>query len=137
MSAVDLAIPRLKVDEGFRAMPYTDTVGKLTVGYGCNLTAGLTEHAAEALLVAQSDELHLALSVYGWYEALDETRQSVCLEIAFNVGLHGLVAGFPRMIAALERHDFVSAATECHVQDPRLAGRYAKLAQILLTGMTQ
>ncbi len=134
MSAVDLALPRLKIEEGFRAKPYEDTRGFLTIGYGANLDAGLSEHAAEALLTAQADEMHLALLSYAWYEALDEARQSICLDIAFNAGLHGLVSGFPRMIAALARHDFASAATECHVQNPELAGRYQRLAQMLLIG---
>jgi len=137
MSAADLAIPRLKVEEGFRAFPYTDSVGKSTVGYGCNLQAGLTQHAAEALLVAQVDEMHSALSVYGWYENLDEARQSVCLDIAFNAGLHGLVAGFPNMIAAIERQDWARAAAECHVQNPQLAGRYEQLAKLLLGGSSE
>lgn len=135
MSAVDLALPRLKVEEGFRAKPYRDTRGFLTVGYGCNLDAGLTEHAATGLLMAQADEMHLALCAYHWYEALDEARQSVCLDIAFNSGLHGLI-GFHNMIDALGRKDWAAAAHECHVQNPELAGRYEKLAHILLTGRT-
>lgn len=135
MNAVDVAISRLKVDEGFRAKPYRDTNRMLTIGYGCNLEAGLTPHAAEALLTAQADELHTALAVYCWYEALDEVRQSVCLEIAFNTGLHGLQS-FPRMIDALRQQDWATAAQECSVSDPRLAARYAKLAQLLLIGAT-
>lgn len=133
MSAVDLALPRLKAEEGFRAKPYRDTRGFLTVGYGCNLDAGLTEHAAEGLLMAQADEMHSALCAYHWYEGLDEARQSVCLDIAFNSGLHGLLA-FHNMINALERKDWATAAAECKVTNPELAGRYDNLAQILLTG---
>lgn len=133
MSAVDLALPRLKTEEGFRAKPYQDTRGFLTIGYGCNLDVGLTEHAAEALLIAQADELHLVLCTYSWYERLDELRQSVCLDIAVNAGLHGLL-DFPHMIAALAKGDWATAAAECKVTNPELAGRYAALAQLLLTG---
>jgi lysozyme len=134
VSAVDLAIPRLKVAEGFRSRVYTDTEGHKTIGYGCNLDAGLTQSAAEALLVAQADELHSAISAYGWYATLDPVRQSVCLEIAFNAGLSGLVSGFPRMIAAIGSQDWTTAAAECHVVNPELASRYAALAQLMLTG---
>ncbi len=34
---------RLKLDEGFRSQPYLDTKGKVTIGYGDNLSAkGIT-----------------------------------------------------------------------------------------------
>ncbi len=135
MSAVDVALPRLKIEEGFRPKAYKDTRGFLTIGYGFNIDGGITQHAAEALLTAQADEMHVALSAFAWYEALDEVRQSVCLDMAFNLGLHGLIAGYPKMIAAIERHDFVSAATECHVSNPELSGRYQRLATLLLTGI--
>lgn len=68
-----------------------------------------------------------------WYAKLDPVRRSVCLDIAYNEGVHGLL-NFPHMIAALSRQDWPSAATECHVEDPKLAGRYAALAQLLLIG---
>jgi lysozyme len=135
VNAVDLAIPRLKLDEGFRAHIYADTEGHPTIGYGVNLDAGLTPHAAEALLVAQCDELHMQLAELDWYEVLDPVRQSVCLEIAFNGGLHGLIAGFPQMIAYLEAKDWANAAAQCHVKNPELASRYTALAHLLLTGV--
>lgn len=133
MSAIDLALPRLKIDEGFRAKAYRDTNGFLTIGYGLNIDAGVSERVATGALVAQTQELQETLSGYSWYAALDEARQSVCLEIAFNQGLHGLLH-YPRMIAALAQQNWVSAANECSVQDPKLKERYDRLAQILRTG---
>jgi lysozyme len=133
MSAVDLALPRLRIEEGFRALPYHDVVGKWTVGYGCNLDAGLSERAAAALLIVQAEERHDFLLQLPWYAALNEVRQSVCLDISFNAGIAGLLK-FGRMIAALEVQDWSRAAQECHAVNPELAGRYAALAQLLLTG---
>ena len=133
MSAVDLALPRLQLEEGFRALPYKDTQGHLTVGYGCNLDAGLSRTAASALLGAQAGETHQSLLKFDWYATLDDVRQSACLDIAFNEGIGGLLH-FPHMISALAAHDWETAANECKVQDPLLANRYAALAQILLTG---
>jgi len=133
VNAVDLALPRLKNEEGFRATKYTDTQGHTTIGYGFNIDAGITQYAAAALLNAQAAERHNALLAYSWYSGLDPVRQSVCLDIAFNGGLHGLLE-FPHMIAALCRQDWASAAAECKVTNPELAGRYEKLAQLLLTG---
>lgn len=134
MSAVDVAVPRLQVEEGFRSLPYTDTEGHTTIGYGFNVDAGISKITASALLRAQATELHQQLLQLPWYAALDDVRQSACLDIAFNSGLHGLL-GFPSMIAALQRQDWASAQTECHVQNPELSGRYEKLGLILLTGM--
>jgi lysozyme len=133
VNAVDLALPRLKTEEGFRATKYTDTRGHLTIGYGFDVDAGISQYAASALLTAQATERHESLAVYAWYAGLDPVRQSVCLDIAFNGGLHGLLE-FPHMIAALAKGDWVTAAAECKVTNPELAGRYAALAQLLLTG---
>ncbi len=134
MSAVDVALPRLRQEEGFRATLYVDTEGHKTIGYGLNIDAGVSQRVAAAALQAQLEEIHEALSQYPWYAPLDPVRQSVLLDMAFNNGLAGLLH-FPHMLAAISRQDWPSAATECHVQNPELAGRYQKLAQLLLTGM--
>lgn len=133
MNAIDSVLPRLKTEEGFRSHIYTDTEGHPTIGYGLNLDAGISQRVAAAALVEQLQELHEMLSRYSWYAALDPARQGVCLDIAFNSGLHGLLA-FPNMIAALGRQDWVTAQSECHVQNPELQERYNVLAKILLTG---
>lgn len=130
MTAVDLALPRLKTEEGFRGHIYTDTQGHPTIGFGCNLDAGISQFAAAALLTAQASERHDALLKFPWYAALDPVRQSACLDIDFNANL----LHFPHMIAALAKADWVTAAAECKVTNPELAGRYATLAQLLLTG---
>lgn len=133
MSAVDLALPRLQNEEGFRALPYRDTNGKLTIGYGFCIDAGISHRAALALLVEQATEAHEQLLQLSWYATLDPVRQSVCLDIDFNEGEGGLLK-FPSMIHYLSAGDWPNAATECHVSDPKLAGRYAALAQLILTG---
>lgn len=135
MSAIDSVLPRLKTEEGFRSRVYRDTEGHQTIGYGFNVDAGVTPRAAAALLQAQLEELHETLSTYPWYAGLDPARQGVCLDIAFNDGLHGLLA-FPHMISALAKQDLQTASAECRVTNPELAGRYDVLAHILLTGAT-
>lgn len=134
MTAIDSALPRLKTEEGFRSRVYRDTEGHATIGYGFNLDAGISQRAAAALLQEQLEELHETLSTYTWYSGLDPVRQGVCLDIAFNDGLHGLL-GFPKMIAALAEKNWLTAQSECHVQNPELKERYDELATILLTGV--
>lgn len=134
MNSVELVQPRLQSEEGFRARAYRDTQGHVTIGYGFNVDAGISQYAASALLAAQVSELQNSLSAYGWYNALDPVRQSVCLDIAFNGGIDGLLH-YPHMIAALAKGDWVTAAAECNVQQPELQSRYAKLQQMILTGV--
>lgn len=134
MTAVDIALPRLQTEEGFRASVYKDTQGHQSIGFGFDVDAGISRFAASALLVAQATETHQALLKFNWYADLNDARQSVCLDVAFNSGLHGLLA-FPHMIAALSEKDWDSAANECKVTNPELASRYKVLAEILLTGV--
>jgi lysozyme len=133
MTAVDIALPRLKLEEGFRTLPYLDTNGIGTVGYGFAYTRGISKYVASVLLQAQAEEAHAVLLKLPWYVALDPVRQSVCLDIDINEGEGGLLK-FPSMIHYLTVQDWPNAAKECQVKDPKLAGRYAALAQLLITG---
>lgn len=135
MSAIDFALPRLKVNEGYRSHVYPDTRGHPTIGYGCNLDAGITQTAAEALLRAQVADIAKTLSGYWWAGGLDDARLSVVIEMAFNDGLSGLLH-FPLMIAAIGRKDWQTAHDELLNSDAAhmLPVRYNALAQILLTG---
>lgn len=114
-------------------MPYLDTEGHRTIGYGFNIDAGMTERAASALLEAQVNELHGSLMGQSWYAGLDDARRCALLDIAFNAGVAGLLK-FPRMLAAIGNRDWTTAAAECRVTNPELASRYSTLSQILLTG---
>jgi lysozyme len=135
MSAVDVALPRLKLEEGFRTLAYKDTQGHTTIGYGWNVDAGISKSAAGALLNAQLTDLDTALAGYPWYQAANDVRKSVFLDIAFNSGLHGLL-GFPHMLSAAATGDWEVAAVQCQVKEPELASRYATLAQLLRTGVS-
>jgi lysozyme len=134
VSAISFALPRLETEEGFRPTPYVDTKGHTTIGYGFNVGAGISKYAATALLNAQLAELDSALRQYPWYASADDVRASVFLDIAFNAGLTGLMH-FPRMLHYASVGDWVNAAAQCTVADPKLdASRYAPLRALLLSG---
>jgi lysozyme len=135
MTAPDIAILRLMVEEGFRAELYWDERGNPTIGYGFNLLAGITPYAARALLEAQVDELNVSLSEFPWYAGMDPVRQSVPLDMAINMGLNGVLE-FTHMIAAIERGDWPSAQTALLDSEAarELPERYKDLGLILLTG---
>jgi lysozyme len=135
VSVTDIAVARLKIDEGFRATKYLDSVGKETIGYGFNITAGITQTAAQALLAAQVADLAKALGGYWWATGLDDARMSVVVEVAFNDGLNGLLH-FVKCLTAIGNKDWQTAHDELLNSDAAhlLPTRYNALAQILLTG---
>lgn len=138
MNAIDMAAARLELEEGFRAQAYRDTVGKLTIGYGFNIDAGITQRAARALLLAQVTERAEVLAPYWWAQGLDDVRMSVLIDVSFNVGIGGLLH-FPKMLAAVGRGHWQAAHDELLDSDAArmLPRRYQTLARILLTGVNE
>ena len=134
MSAIDLAVARLKPEEGYRPKKYIDTTGNETIGYGFNIGAGLTEPEAAALLQAQVTTRAAAISTW-WFQGLDDVRASVVLDLAFNLGVSGLFE-FHDMIAAIQQKDWQKAhdALLDSKAAKQLPTRYNALAQSLLTG---
>jgi lysozyme len=135
VSALDLAVAQLRVDEGFRANVYKDSQGNATIGYGFAIGSGLSKPAALALLSAQVADLQNQLTTYYWWAALDDPRASAVLNVAFNVGLEGLLH-FPKMLAAIAVKDWQTAHDQLLNSDAaRLnVDRYKRLAQTLLLG---
>jgi len=122
--------------EGLRLFPYVDTVGKITIGVGRNLTdRGLSHHEVRALLDTDINDALNALAVFPWFTTLDPIRQRALVDLCFNLGLPRLRT-FKNMLAALERRDWPRAAREL------LASRYASqvgrraitIARMLETG---
>lgn len=110
---IDMLISELIVDEGLRLQPYTDTMGKLTIGVGRNLTdIGVSEDEARYLLKSDLARVARGLDVAcPWWRALSEARQRVVANMAFNLGLSGLLQ-FKNMMGALHNGDFADAADE-------------------------
>ena len=130
-------IERVKVKEGFRNRPYLDTVGKLTIGYGRNLAdVGLTAREAEYLLFNDLEKAFFQLrTTLPFWTALDEVRQDCLIEMAFNLGLAGLLK-FSNMLMALAAQDYETAAREAlDSKWARQVGRRAdEIAQMMRTG---
>lgn len=98
--------------EGLRLLPYTDTTGHLTIGVGHNLAKPITHRAAMLILEddiadAKSDCLH----AFPWFADLDEARQSVIVNMCFNMGLKRL-SQFVEMQKAINLGDYQKAAEE-------------------------
>lgn len=142
MNAVDLVLARLPAAEDRRPFAYNDATGKrvtclpegnLTIAEGINLETGLDDVEIDFLDRHRVELAQKPLLALDWYAEAGDVRQSVALEIAYNSGLHGLL-GYPSMIHFYAVKDWPNAAAQCHAKNPKLATRYAALAQLLLTG---
>lgn len=95
-----------------RFFPYTDTLGKLSIGYGYNLTDnGLSPELAVKLLDERIDIAVTGLVFRGapWFSGLDQVRMQVCCDMAYNLGVDGFF-GFHTMVRHLSRGEFREAA---------------------------
>ena len=103
---------QLILHEGLRLKPYRCTAGRLTIGVGRNLEdKGISHHEAMMLLRNDIEEITGQLERHSWYVALGPVRRKVLIDMAFNMGLDGLMR-FRRMIEALKRANYEAAADE-------------------------
>jgi lysozyme len=88
-SIIDLLIKH----EAFRLFPYTDTVGKLTIGVGRNLTdVGITNEEAMLLLTNDIKKAQDQLNIHlPWFSTAPDKVKLVLTDMAFNMGIGGLL----------------------------------------------
>jgi lysozyme len=134
-------IAQLRRDEGVVYHPYVDSVGKITIGVGRNLTdvgfsaaelAVLLSHGktnskqlvlddneVDMLLNNDIDKVVREMTTLPWFNALNDMRQNAMLNMCFNLGFAGLSA-FHQTIACIE-----SSNWQC-VHDQLLASKWAR-----------
>ena len=102
----------VKRHEGLRLKPYLCTADKLTIGYGRNLEdMGISEDEATYLLQTDIDRCYSELSVFTWFDELDQIRQEALISMLFNLGLPRFLT-FKKMIARLKEKRYSEAANE-------------------------
>ena len=109
--SVDLLAAALEIDEGERLRLYRDTVGKLTIGVGHNIEDKGISSATSAFILREDiyeviEGLNLAIP---WWMDLDDVRQRVLANMAFNLGVNGLL-GFKRTLRAVREGRYADAA---------------------------
>jgi len=131
-------IDELVDHEGLELYPYEDSLGITTIGVGRNLEdRGISEDEAFYLLGNDIeiiwDEL---IEKHPIVEDLDDQRQMIMLNMAFNMGVPRL-GKFKKMWAAIESGDMEEASKQA--LDSRWAnqvGRRAdELAERLISGL--
>ena len=104
---------QLMRDEGTRLKPYTDSTGHLTIGFGRNLSqVGISLAEAELLLDHDIQRTTAdVLAALPWTMGLDDARRDALINMAFNLGIGGLL-GFHKMLVACQAGDWATAALE-------------------------
>jgi lysozyme len=131
---------RLKLDEGCRLEAYPDPAslrGKQmalpaskrapdwqdlsaepwTCGYGCTgdgITDGTiwTQDEADTQLEGRVAQVEAALQArLAWFDTLSPVRQDVLVNIAFNIGVAGLMK-WPKTLGHVQQGDFAAASTD-------------------------
>lgn len=135
----DLA-KQLRRDEGVVPHAYEDSEGWLTIGVGRlidrrkggRLRDDEIEYLLQNDITEKTDELIRRLP---WVADLDETRQAVLINMAFNLGVSGLM-GFRKTLALVKAGDYAAASVE--MLDSKWArqvkGRATRLSKQMRTG---
>ena len=132
---MDKMIEQLVDHEGLELLPYEDSLGILTIGVGRNLEErGISEDEAFYLLGNDIeiiwDEL---IKQHPIVEDLDDQRQMILLDMAFNMGVPRL-GKFKKMWAAIEDGDMIEASKQA--LDSRWADQVGRRAERLAERLT-
>ena len=136
----------LRRDEGVKYKPYKDTVGIWTVGVGHNLKAKpidkkgwtypLTDAQVDELLSEDLSEVFAGLDKkLPWWRKLSYVRQRVLANLAFNLGIDGLLK-FKNTLAYVQSGDYKNAAQGMLASKwaTQVKGRATRLAEMMVKG---
>jgi len=118
-----------------RFLPYPDSLGKLTIGYGHLVEKGIPADIALMLFNSDiADALDDIRHVCSCYDTLSRPRQLVMISLAFNLGREKL-SQFVRFLGAVHMGHHDEAADE--LLDSKAAReaptRYARLSEMWRT----
>lgn len=137
----DSLLGELMADEGCRLAAYQDTLGIWTIGYGHTgreVHPGLVWSGPQAVQALQ-DDLEATLAgldtALAWWRTLDDVRQDVLADMAFNLGVHGLLE-FAKTLADVKAGNYALASAEMLLSRwaSEVGDRAERLAAMMKTG---
>lgn len=134
-----LVADQLERMEGIKQFPYTDTVGKVSVGVGRNLTdQGLSHDEIDLLLtndLAHAEDDARALLSDAVFDGLSDARKAVMVNMAFNLGLTKL-RKFVVFLAAVKegRYQDAGAAMLQSTWATQVKARATELSGLMASG---
>lgn len=135
----------LRRDEGVEYEPYIDTVGVRTIGVGHNMVAKplppdwtfpLTDAQVDQLLAEDLEEVFDGLDRnLPWWRKLSYARQRVLANMAFNLGMRGLLT-FKNTLSNIEAGNYAKAAEGMLASkwERQVKGRANRLAAMMVEG---
>jgi lysozyme len=109
---LDKLIAKIEREEGYSPSMYKCPADYWTIGAGINLEKQhIPKHVADAWLESIVTPLIETLSGYSWFNSLNQARQIVIADMAYQMGLAGLLQ-FQNMIQAIMDNDYEKAAEE-------------------------
>lgn len=106
------AINLIKRHEGLRFKPYRCSQGKLTIGYGFNLDAGITQEIAEYLLKLKIDDNIRHLDAhFPWWKDQPLLVKNVFLNMTYQLGFDGFKK-FKKFLSFCQNMDYQNASKE-------------------------
>lgn len=109
-------IKQIKECEGFSATAYKDSLGYETIGYGKLIDkrkgGGITEDEASYLLRNDIENINKEINKnLPWAKNLNEARYGVLVNMAFQMGINGLLS-FKSTLALIEVGYYEAAAVQ-------------------------
>lgn len=104
-------LDHLTISEGRKNKPYTDTVGKLTIGVGWNLSdRGIPDNVIDLLLdISAKEASEIAHRLFPELNNYSPNRQKALIEMIFNLG-ESRFKKFILLIANVRKGDWVAAS---------------------------
>ena len=132
---------QLRRDEGQRPLAYLDSLGLLTIGVGRLIDsrkpgAGLRPDEIDYLLRNDINDRVAALrKALPWFVKLDQARQGVLINMAFQMGTAGLLA-FRQTLALVRDGKYAEAADQMLKSKwaEQTPGRAKRLSEQMETG---
>ena len=134
---IDNLLLELKEHEGFSGIPYNDSLGNQTIGFGTLLPLSKVEATVLLRMRLLNKEEELIIKEPRYLNLKDEVKE-IILNMAYNIGVAGVMK-FRKMWLALEDHDYEKASKEMlaskwHIQVPnraeKLAGKMKKIKDL-------
>jgi len=138
-------LAELRRDEGVRREIYKDTVGYDTIGVGHNVYAKplpegwnppITDEQINQLLSEDLVDVFEGLDKHlPWWRNLSEARQRVLINMAFNLGVRGLLT-FKNTLKAIEqgKYGYASALMLQSKWASQVGARASRLSRMMSVG---
>lgn len=126
----------LKRHEGEKLYPYKDTVGKITISVGVNISDGIDQSESDWLfrnrLKYAMDDL---TNNFYWFRTLDSVRRDALIDMTYNLGINKF-REFKQTIQYLSEGDWPKAAVEMldSTWAKQVGNRAKELSEMIRTG---